>query len=76
MKDFSELTEQELLALAITLEEEDNRTYGDFAAALRDAYPGTAQLFSQMAEEENRHRDRLLDLYSECDRLQQSGDGV
>jgi rubrerythrin len=63
VKDFSELTEQELLALAISLEEEDNRTYGDFAAALRDTYPGTAQLFSQMAEEENRHRHRLLDLY-------------
>ena len=36
MKNFSELTEQELLALAITLEEEDNRTYRDLAEAMRD----------------------------------------
>ena len=63
MKDFSELSEQELLALAITLEEEDNRTYGDYAEALRATYPGTAELFAAMAEEENRHRHRLLELY-------------
>jgi rubrerythrin len=63
VKNFSELTEQELLALAVSLEEEDNRTYGDFAAALCDAYPGTAKLFSTMADEEDRHRHRLLDLY-------------
>ena len=63
VKNFSELTEQELLALAVSLEEEDNRTYSDFAAALRDAYPGTAKLFSAMADEEDRHRHRLLDLY-------------
>jgi erythrin-vacuolar iron transport family protein len=63
VKNFSELTEQELLALAVSLEEEDNRTYSDFAAALRDAYPGTAKLFSSMADEEDRHRHRLLDLY-------------
>jgi rubrerythrin len=63
VKNFSELTEQELLALAVSLEEEDNRTYSDFAAALRDAYPGTSKLFSAMADEEDRHRHRLLDLY-------------
>jgi len=63
VKNFSELTEQELLALAVSLEEEDNRTYSDFAAALRDAYPATARLFSAMADEEDRHRHRLLDLY-------------
>ena len=63
VKNFSELTEQELLALAVSLEEEDNRTYGDFAEALRDTYPGTAKLFSAMADEENWHRHRLLDLY-------------
>ncbi len=63
MKNFSELTEQELLALAVSLEEEDNRTYGDFAEALRDTYPATAKLFSAMADEEDRHRHRLLDLY-------------
>jgi rubrerythrin len=65
MKDFSDLTEQELLALAITLEEEDYRTYGDLAEALREPYPGTAKMFSAMADEEDRHRHRLLDLYRE-----------
>jgi len=63
MKEFSELTEQEVLALAIALEEEDNRTYGDLAEAMRGAYPGTARLFSAMADEENGHRHRLLELY-------------
>jgi erythrin-vacuolar iron transport family protein len=63
MKNFSELTEQELLALAIALEEEDNRTYGDLAEALRETYPGTAKMFLAMAEEENGHRHRLLELY-------------
>jgi len=65
MKNFSELTQQELLALAITLEEEDNRTYSDLAEAMRETYPGTAQMFAAMAEEENGHRHRLLDLYRE-----------
>jgi rubrerythrin len=63
MKNFSELTEQELLALAIGLEEEDIRTYGDFAAEMRETYPGTAKMFGAMAEEENGHRHRLLELY-------------
>jgi rubrerythrin len=52
-----------LLALAIALEEEDSRTYGDFAEAMRESYPGTARMFAVMAEEENGHRHRLLDLY-------------
>jgi rubrerythrin len=63
VKNFSDLTEQELLALAVSLEEEDSRTYSDFAATLRNTYPGTAELFSAMAVEEDRHRHRLLDLY-------------
>ena len=61
MKDFSDLTEQELLALAIALEE-DSRTYGDLAETLRQTYPGTTPVFAAMAEEENGHRHRLLDL--------------
>lgn len=64
-KNFSDLSEQELLALAITLEEEDNRTYSDLAEALREPYPGTALMFAAMATEENGHRHRLLDLYRE-----------
>ncbi|HWA48897.1 MAG TPA: ferritin family protein [Dongiaceae bacterium] len=63
MKNFSELTEQELLALAITLEEEDIRSYGDLAEALRETYPGTARMFTAMSAEEDGHRHRLLDLY-------------
>jgi hypothetical protein len=63
MKNFSDLTEQELLALAITLEEEDSRTYADFAEGLRENYSGTARMFGVMADEENGHRHRLLDLY-------------
>lgn len=63
MKDFSDLTEQELLALAISLEEEDARIYGEFAQGLREAYPHTARMFDVMADEETGHRHRLLDLY-------------
>jgi rubrerythrin len=63
MKDFSDLTEQELLALAISLEEEDARIYGEFAQGLREAYPHTARMFGVMADEETGHRHRLLDLY-------------
>jgi rubrerythrin len=65
MKNFSDLNQQELLALAIALEEEDYRTYSDLAAAMRETYPGTARMFAAMAEEENGHRHRLLDLYRE-----------
>jgi erythrin-vacuolar iron transport family protein len=63
MRDFSELSEQEVLALAITLEEEDQRTYEDFATGLRLNYAGSASIFSLMAAEENSYRHRLLDLY-------------
>jgi rubrerythrin len=65
MKNFSDLTEQELLALAIALEEEDSRTYADLADAMRESYPGTARMFAAMGEEEDGHRHRLLDLYRE-----------
>ena len=62
-KNFKDLSEREILALAISLEEEDIRTYSDLAEAMREDYPGTAQMFAAMAEEENGHRHRLLDLY-------------
>jgi len=48
-------TEQEVLAPAISPEEEDMRTYGDLAEVMRENYPGTARMFSAMAEEENGH---------------------
>ena len=63
MREFSALTEQEILALAISLEEEDIRTYSDIAEAMRGSYPGTAKVFSTMSDEENGHRHHLLDLY-------------
>jgi hypothetical protein len=50
MENFSDLTQQEPLALAITLEEEDSRTHNDLAKAMREIYPGTARIFAAMAE--------------------------
>ncbi|WP_042695352.1 iron exporter MbfA [Azospirillum sp. B506] len=63
MKNFSDLTEKELLALAIALEEEDSRIYDEFAHGLTDNYPDTAKMFRAMASEENGHRHRLLELF-------------
>jgi hypothetical protein len=63
MKSFDQLTEQEILALAISSEEEDGRTYADFAEGLREEHPDTAEIFSDMATEENEHRRVLIDLY-------------
>jgi rubrerythrin len=62
-KNFKDLSEREILALAISLEEEDIRSYSDLAEATRENYPGTARMFAAMSEEENGHRHRLLDLY-------------
>ena len=64
MKLFSQLSEQEILALAISSEEEDGRTYADFAEGLREKHPDTARIFSDMATEEDDHRRALIDLYS------------
>ncbi len=63
MKRFADLTEQEVLALAITNEEEDSRIYRDFAQGLRDEYPTSAKVFDEMADEEVHHRTMLYDLY-------------
>ncbi len=63
MRNFDELSEREILALAIAGEEEDARIYMDFADGLRENYPGSARVFTEMATEENEHRRRLLDLY-------------
>ena len=63
MKAFSELTEREILALAITSEEEDSRIYMSFAEDLAERYPASATLFEQMSKEENGHRHMLLELY-------------
>ncbi|MGE0038513.1 MAG: iron exporter MbfA [Xanthobacteraceae bacterium] len=63
MKRFSDLTEQEVLALAITSEDEDSRIYRGFAVGLRDNFAASAKVFDEMAEEEVRHRNMLIDLY-------------
>lgn len=63
MRSFESLTEREVLALAIALEEEDARIYGDFAEGLREHYPEQADKFKIMRQEEDGHRHRLLELY-------------
>ena len=65
MRNFSDLTEREVLALAIANEEEDGRIYVDIAEGLRGEYPGSASMFTEMAAEEADHRRMLLDLYRE-----------
>src|SRR4051812_27303857 len=64
MKDFHNLTEREILALAISLEEEDERVYADFAEGLRLDFPASAAVFDGMRAEEAGHRRRLIDSYS------------
>src|SRR5260370_25275560 len=63
MKAVSELDERELVALAISSEEEDGRVYLDFAEGLRESYPDSAKVFADMAAEENEHRRWLIDLF-------------
>ncbi|WP_426611850.1 iron exporter MbfA [Bradyrhizobium sp. McL0616] len=65
MKNFADLTEREVLAVAISSEEEDSRIYMSFAEDLKERYPDTAKIFEEMAEEERGHRHRLLKLYEE-----------
>ncbi len=60
---FSDLNESQLLALAVTAEEEDGRIYRDFAQELRKNFPATAELFDRMADQESGHRHRLIELY-------------
>ena len=62
-KNFKDLSEQEMLALAISLEETDGRIYSDFAHGLQADYPATAKIFEHMAGEESEHRRFLIDEY-------------
>jgi rubrerythrin len=61
---FKDLSEQEILALAISSEEDDARIYRSYAQMLRETYPDTAKIFDGMALEEDEHRKRLIDLHS------------
>ncbi|MCA2011345.1 rubrerythrin family protein [Cereibacter sphaeroides] len=60
---FKDLSEQEILALAISSEEDDSRIYRSYAEKLRTDYPSSAAVFDGMAEEEDRHRQRLIALH-------------
>jgi rubrerythrin len=62
-KKFKDLSEREILALAISLEEEDARVYADFADGLRDTYPATAKMFEEMQAEESEHRRSLIETF-------------
>ena len=63
MRRFADLDDREVLALAIALEEEHGRIYAEYAAGLSDAYPASAKVFTEMADEENDHRRWLIELF-------------
>lgn len=65
MRTFDSLSEREILALAISLQEEDERIYADFAEGLRQDFPASAAIFDGMRGEESGHRRRLIDLFRE-----------
>src|SRR3979411_2997637 len=65
MKKFHELSEREVLALAISLEEEDERVYADFAEGLRQDYPASVVMFEGTREEESVHRRRLIEIFKQ-----------
>src|SRR6202451_4599803 len=65
MHNFDTLSEREILALAISLEEEDERVYADFAEGLRQDFPASAAVFDGMRPEEYTHRRHLIDLFRE-----------
>jgi rubrerythrin len=65
VRTFSELSEKEILALAISLEEEHGRIYADYADGLQENFPASAKVFTEMAHEEHEHRRWLIDLYRE-----------
>ena len=63
MRKFDSLSEREILALAISLEEDDERTYSDYAEGLRENFAASAEIFDAMGAEEAGHRRRLIELY-------------
>src|ERR1700684_3694394 len=63
MRKFDSLSEREILALAISSEEEDERVYYDYAEGLRKDFAASAAIFDAMGEEEAGHRRRLIELY-------------
>jgi erythrin-vacuolar iron transport family protein len=63
IKRFCDLTEQEILSLAILSEEEDARIYGNLATDLKTTFPATATVLEGMQAEESEHRRGLAELY-------------
>ena len=63
MKSFDDLSEQEILALAISSEEEDEHFYTDLDEAVRRDFPASAKIFGEMRIEETNHRRKLIELY-------------
>jgi erythrin-vacuolar iron transport family protein len=63
MRAFADLDEREVLALAISLEEEHGRIYAEYAHGLAETYPASAKVFTGMAEEESLHRGWLIELF-------------
>ena len=64
-KRFSELSEQEIIALAISSEEDDARIYRGYAETLRADFPDSAAVFEGMAKEEDNHRAQLIELHEQ-----------
>jgi len=64
-RHFKDLSDKEILALAISSEEDDSRIYRTYADRLRETFPKTAQMFNDMASEEDGHRRRLIDRFRE-----------
>ena len=60
---FTDLSEREILALAISSEEDDARIYRSYGERLRAAHPATAAVFDGMAAEEDTHRQRLIEAH-------------
>ncbi|HZH52684.1 MAG TPA: ferritin family protein [Microvirga sp.] len=62
-RPFDSLSEQEILALAISSEEDDARIYRSYAEGLREPFPQSAKVFDEMAAEEDGHRTALIELH-------------
>lgn len=62
-RSFASLSDEEILALAISAEEDDGRIYRAYADGLRNDFPASAKVFDHMAEEEDQHRQWLIDLF-------------
>jgi rubrerythrin len=65
MRSVSDLSEKEILAMAIALEEADSRILGDFADGLQENYPASAEVFRGMQAEEREHYRKLVELFKQ-----------